>query len=56
VKTCRHFQRALQPCPEVFPRHFDKPELAEMWVVKLRVQQHESAIYQSRHKVHQRNL
>jgi hypothetical protein len=56
VKTGRHFQRAFQPCPEVFPRHFDKPELAEMRVVKLRIQQHETAIYQSRHKVHQRNL
>jgi hypothetical protein len=56
VKTRRYFQRAFQPCPEVFTRHFDKPELAEMRIVELCIQQHETAIDQSRHKVHQRNL
>jgi hypothetical protein len=56
VKTRRHFQCAFQPCTELFPRHFDQPELAEMRIVELRIQQHEAAINQPRDQVHQRNL
>ena len=56
MKRHLQFQRCVEARAEIFARNFEHPELIEVRVVELGVQQHVTAINQVSDKVHERDL